>query len=169
MMALGRSVKLHLRRYINEERSGNNGLFEGMEAGQRARWTAVFILWMRWSMALSLVQPKFIVERDETRCIACQVCLRQCANDVHYYDETDARVLSDPIRCVGCHRCVTVCPTDALNIRQNPLEFRPHANWTGSMPPTSTSKPRPADAPPAWAATSLSAFIGITWCSTPRR
>ncbi len=84
-------------------------------------------------MALSLVQPKFIVERDETRCIACQVCLRQCANDVHYYDETDARVLSDPTRCVGCHRCVTVCPTDALNIRQNPLEFRPHANWTGSM------------------------------------
>jgi glutamate synthase domain-containing protein 2 len=81
-------------------------------------------------MALSLVSSSFIVERDERRCIACQVCVRQCANDVHYYDSSDDRVLSDATRCVGCHRCVTLCPTRALNVRLNPLEFRPHANWT---------------------------------------
>ena len=37
------SVKLHLRRYISEERSGNNGLFEGMEAGQRTRAGRLFL------------------------------------------------------------------------------------------------------------------------------
>ncbi|NLG27864.1 MAG: 4Fe-4S binding protein, partial [Chloroflexi bacterium] len=82
-------------------------------------------------MALSLASaPAFIVERDVTRCIACQVCVRQCANDVHYYAEADDCVRSHDEQCVGCHRCVTLCPTQALMVRRNPLEFRPHANWT---------------------------------------
>ena len=83
-------------------------------------------------MALSLSAPAFILERDQSRCIACQVCVRQCANDVHYYDEDDGVVCSDATSCVGCHRCVTLCPTRALLVRTNPLEFRPHANWTAA-------------------------------------
>jgi glutamate synthase domain-containing protein 2 len=82
-------------------------------------------------MALSYHRPQFIVERDESRCIACQACVRQCANDVHYYVADDDRVQAEEAKCVGCHRCVTMCPTSALNIRTSPLEFRPHANWTG--------------------------------------
>ena len=81
-------------------------------------------------MALSLATPSFIIERDETRCISCQVCVRQCANDVHYYDDEFDRVLCEEAHCVGCHRCATLCPSGALTIRQNPMEFRPHANWT---------------------------------------
>lgn len=81
-------------------------------------------------MALSLATANFIIERDESRCIACQVCVRQCANDVHYYDEESERVFSNDASCVGCHRCVTLCPTHALVVRQNPLEFRPHPNWS---------------------------------------
>ncbi|MFP3895714.1 MAG: glutamate synthase-related protein [Anaerolineales bacterium] len=82
-------------------------------------------------MALSLHESDFIIERDEERCIACRVCVRQCANDVHFYDAEDNRVLSHNDQCVGCHRCVALCPTDALVVRRNPLEFRHHANWTG--------------------------------------
>ena len=52
-------------------------------------------------MALSLKTADFIIERDEARCIACQVCVRQCANDVHYYDEEFDRVLSHDENCVG--------------------------------------------------------------------
>ena len=81
-------------------------------------------------MALSMATPHFIIERDELRCITCQVCVRQCANDVHYYDSEYDCVLSNDVDCVGCHRCVTLCPTHAITVRQNPLEFRPHANWT---------------------------------------
>jgi glutamate synthase domain-containing protein 2 len=83
-------------------------------------------------MPLSLGMASFVVERDESRCIACQVCVRQCANDVHRYDEFGDRVVADETRCVGCHRCVTLCPTRALTVRRNPLETRPHANWTQS-------------------------------------
>ena len=76
-----------------------------------------------------LVEPDFIVERDPERCIQCQVCVRQCANEVHEYDEETDEVQSDSSPCVGCHRCATLCPTDAIRIRKSELEFRPNGNW----------------------------------------
>jgi len=79
-----------------------------------------------------LVQPEFLVERDPERCIQCQVCVRQCANDVHGYDAEDDAVSSESSRCVGCHRCATLCPTGAISIGQAQLEFRPNASWTAS-------------------------------------
>ena len=79
-----------------------------------------------------LVQPEFLVERDPEHCIQCQVCVRQCANDVHEYDAEDDLVSSESSRCVGCHRCATLCPTRAISIRQAELEFHPNANWTTS-------------------------------------
>jgi glutamate synthase domain-containing protein 2 len=81
-------------------------------------------------MALTLRTPEFIIERNDDRCIACQVCVRQCANDIHAYDADDDCVYSDEANCVGCHRCVTLCPTHALTIRENPLDFRPNHNWS---------------------------------------
>jgi glutamate synthase domain-containing protein 2 len=81
-------------------------------------------------MGLSLLTSEFYIERDDERCITCQVCVRQCANDVHIYDPEDDWVYSDYSRCVGCHRCVTLCPTRAITVRRTPLDFRPNANWT---------------------------------------
>ena len=77
-----------------------------------------------------LVQPDFLVERDPERCVQCEVCVRQCANDVHEFDADDQCVYSDSTRCVGCHRCATLCPTNAIAIKQVELEFRPHGNWS---------------------------------------
>ena len=77
-----------------------------------------------------LIQPDFTVERDPDRCIQCQVCVRQCANDVHEFDADDERVTSDSTHCVGCHRCATLCPTNAISIKREPLDFRPNANWS---------------------------------------
>ncbi len=72
---------------------------------------------------------RFIVERDEDRCIQCQVCVNQCSFDTHYYDAEEDVVKSHENNCVGCHRCVRFCPTDALNIRRNPLQYRENQNW----------------------------------------
>ncbi len=76
-----------------------------------------------------LIEPDFELVRDPEKCIQCQVCVRQCANDVHEFDADDEQVTSDATSCVGCHRCATLCPTGALAIERVPLEFRPNANW----------------------------------------
>lgn len=81
-------------------------------------------------MSLSYITPEFIIERNRDRCIGCQVCVRQCANLAHAFDEEEQKVVSDDSKCVSCHRCVTLCPTGALSVRRNPLEFRENANWT---------------------------------------
>ncbi len=72
---------------------------------------------------------KFLVERDAERCIQCQACVSQCSFDVHYYDAGDDEVRSRGENCVNCHRCVVFCPTQALNIRSNPLDYRENYNW----------------------------------------
>ncbi len=84
-------------------------------------------------MSLSLKNPEFLIERNYDRCINCQVCERQCANDSHYYDEEMDKMLSKDENCVNCQRCVTLCPANALSIRQYPLEYRKNSNWTGEM------------------------------------
>jgi len=73
--------------------------------------------------------PKFIVERDDSRCIRCEVCVNQCTFDVHSYDTEDDELRSREENCVGCHRCVVFCPTEALTIRRNPLDYRENYNW----------------------------------------
>lgn len=83
-------------------------------------------------MSLNLVSDIFEVLRDNTKCIQCQVCVKQCSNEVHRYDKEDNIVLSDDSKCVCCHRCVAMCPTKAIKIRKNTLEFKENANWTGT-------------------------------------
>jgi len=80
-----------------------------------------------------LLQPDFIVERDPGKCIKCQVCVKQCANDAHDYDEQLDQVFTESANCVGCHRCATLCPTNSISIKKSSLEFRPNANWTSSV------------------------------------
>ncbi len=73
--------------------------------------------------------PRFVVERDDSRCIRCEVCINQCTFDVHAYDAEDDEIRSHEENCVGCHRCVVFCPTEALTIRRNPLDYRENYNW----------------------------------------
>ncbi|MDR1511639.1 MAG: alpha-hydroxy-acid oxidizing protein [Endomicrobium sp.] len=82
-------------------------------------------------MSLDFNTPDFEVIRNGNRCIQCKVCVHQCANAVHFYDEEYDVVCVDDSKCVNCHRCVTLCPTKALVIRKYPLEFRENFNWHG--------------------------------------
>ena len=81
-------------------------------------------------MALNYFQPLFDVIRDKDRCIKCQACARQCANEVHRYDGDLDKMISDSQQCVDCQRCVCICPTGALKIVDNPNKFRNNSNWS---------------------------------------
>ena len=65
-------------------------------------------------MAIEYLYPQFEVLRNPDRCIACRVCERQCAEEVHHYDHDLKKMVSDESKCVCCHRCVSLCPTRAL-------------------------------------------------------
>ena len=82
-------------------------------------------------MAIRYDIPEYEVLRDPQRCIACRVCERQCANEVHSYDPDTGTMKSDETKCVDCHRCVSLCPTHALKIVRNPDTLRRNAYWTG--------------------------------------
>ncbi len=80
-------------------------------------------------MALEFIYPEFEVKRDMNRCVACRVCERQCANDVHLLSTERGVMISDESKCVNCQRCVSLCPTRALKIVKSDCTLRENANW----------------------------------------
>lgn len=82
-------------------------------------------------MAVNYIYPEYEVVRNYDRCIACRVCERQCANEVHEYLPDLKKMVTDDSKCVNCHRCVALCPTRALKIVKTDHTFRENANWTG--------------------------------------
>ncbi len=82
-------------------------------------------------MSLNMIYPDYEVVRNTDRCIACRVCERQCANEVHRYDPDLKKMMADESKCVNCHRCVTLCPTRALKIVKTDHTFKENNNWSG--------------------------------------
>ncbi len=80
-------------------------------------------------MSLEFIYPDFEVIRNDNRCIACRVCERQCANEVHSFDAKHGMMISDETKCVNCQRCVSFCPTRALKIVKSNCTLRENANW----------------------------------------
>ncbi len=80
-------------------------------------------------MKLQYVASEFEVLRNTDRCIACRVCERQCANEVHRFDAESGKMYAEEWKCVDCQRCVSICPTRALKIVKNTNTFRENANW----------------------------------------
>ncbi len=81
-------------------------------------------------MSIDFLYPKYEVVRNPQRCIACRVCERQCANEVHTYDNDLNAMMADESKCVDCHRCVSLCPTRALKIVESDHAFKKNANWS---------------------------------------
>jgi len=80
-------------------------------------------------MGIEFITPEFEVVRNDNRCIRCRVCERQCANEVHSYDEDNKILISDETKCVNCQRCVSLCPTRAIKIVKSDCTLRENANW----------------------------------------
>lgn len=82
-------------------------------------------------MAVNYIYPEYEVVRNYDRCIACRVCERQCANEVHEYLKDIKKMVADDSKCMNCHRCVSLCPTRALKIVKTDHTFKENANWSG--------------------------------------
>ncbi|MBQ8001021.1 MAG: alpha-hydroxy-acid oxidizing protein [Ruminococcus sp.] len=80
-------------------------------------------------MSVEFIYPEFEVIRNDNRCIACRVCERQCANEVHTFDTETGLMISNETLCVNCQRCVSLCPTRALKIIKSNCTLRENANW----------------------------------------
>lgn len=81
-------------------------------------------------MAINYLSPDYEVIRNEKKCIKCKVCVRQCANEVHSYDEELDIMKTDDIKCVDCQRCVSLCPTRALKIVKSDNVYKENSNYT---------------------------------------
>lgn len=84
-------------------------------------------------MAINYIYPDYEVVRNKDRCIACRVCERQCANEVHSYDKERNMMVCDDTKCVNCQRCVSLCPTRALKIAKSDNVFKENTNWSGQI------------------------------------
>lgn len=80
-------------------------------------------------MAVNYIYPEFEVVRNDSRCIRCRVCERQCSNEVHTYNKENNLMISNEANCVNCQRCVCLCPTRALKIVKSDCRLRENANW----------------------------------------
>ncbi|MFQ3549598.1 MAG: glutamate synthase-related protein [Armatimonadota bacterium] len=78
----------------------------------------------------SFRQGEYVVERDESKCIKCEVCIKQCGWDTHSYDEKNDKIVANDSTCVGCQRCAVFCPTGALTIKKAEPRYRNHGNWS---------------------------------------
>ena len=81
-------------------------------------------------MAINYIYPVYEVVRDFGRCVNCKLCVGQCANGVHFFDEKKGVLRVDDAKCVNCHRCVATCPTRALKIVKSDNTYKENANWT---------------------------------------
>jgi glutamate synthase domain-containing protein 2 len=77
----------------------------------------------------SYLEPEYVVERNDEKCIRCKVCVNQCTYETHYYDSEDDKICSRDENCVNCHRCVVFCPTKAIAIKRNPCTYVANSNW----------------------------------------
>ncbi len=73
--------------------------------------------------------PQYGVERDDSKCIRCLVCVRQCPWDSTYYDPNRNAVYNRQENCVNCRRCEAMCPTQAIQIKKWGSGFRDNHNW----------------------------------------
>ena len=80
-------------------------------------------------MSIQFIYPEFEVIRNDSRCIHCRLCERQCSNEIHRFDAERGILISDETKCVNCQRCVSFCPTRALKIVKSNCALRENANW----------------------------------------
>lgn len=56
---------------------------------------------------------------DEEKCVGCQKCQRECANNGLVFNASTKKMTVDTHNCVGCGRCLGACNFDAIVFENN--------------------------------------------------
>lgn len=80
-------------------------------------------------MAVNYIPRRFTVIRNNNLCTDCGLCVTQCSNECHHFNDSK-KVVSVSDNCVACHRCVDLCPAGALRIEKYECAYRDNYNWT---------------------------------------
>jgi glutamate synthase domain-containing protein 2 len=73
--------------------------------------------------------PQYCVDRDDSKCIRCLVCVRQCTWDSTFFDPNRNVVYNRHENCINCRRCEAMCPTQCIRIKKWGSGFRDNQNW----------------------------------------
>lgn len=73
--------------------------------------------------------PEYKVKRDNSKCIRCLVCVRQCPYECIYFNTERNEVYNIDANCVNCKRCEVMCPTKCIEIRDWGNKFRANKHW----------------------------------------
>ena len=84
-------------------------------------------------MAIQYHYPNYEIVRNNDKCITCQACARQCANEAHLYLKEADKMVCDDSLCVNCHRCVALCPTRALKVVKSGNTYKENSNWNNQI------------------------------------
>lgn len=80
-------------------------------------------------MTIDYLYPEYEVIRNESRCVSCRICEKQCTNGVHVFDPKRSIMVSDDAKCVNCQRCIAMCPTRAIKVVKSNCTIRENSNW----------------------------------------
>ena len=58
-------------------------------------------------------------EVDQSRCVGCRMCAKQCAHGAISFDPTTRKASVDQSKCVGCGRCIHACRAEAISQSQD--------------------------------------------------
>ncbi|MDD3042971.1 MAG: glutamate synthase-related protein [Methanosarcinaceae archaeon] len=79
-------------------------------------------------MTLGSVPPRYKISIDREQCMDCGRCIENCSYGV-FRREGD-RIITESRKCTACMRCIAMCPRDAINLKENPVDYRSHPVWT---------------------------------------
>jgi glutamate synthase domain-containing protein 2 len=79
-------------------------------------------------MTIGSTPPRYRVSIDPGQCMLCERCVEECPYGV--FRRNGERIIVNSRQCTACHRCIAMCPRDAINLQEQPVDYRSHPVWT---------------------------------------
>ena len=79
-------------------------------------------------MTLGSIPPRYRISVDRDQCMLCERCITECPYGV--FRRNGERIAVNSRQCTACHRCIAMCPRDAIDLEEQPVDYRSHPVWT---------------------------------------